>query len=118
MTTLARIPLDGGGSVLIEADSGLNRPYGPVPAGRASDAVHELTDRLGDLLKPVADTAKTVLAQLREAGPDEVEVEFGVDLSVAAGAVITKTETQGHLKVRVLWRGDTPAGPDGPAGQG
>lgn len=104
MAVLARIALDDGGFVLLEADPGFHQPDGPVQAGRVTDAIHELPAALSSALLPVTDTARTVLRQLRAAGPDEVEVEFGVDLAVEAGAVITKTAAQGHLRVRVLWR--------------
>ncbi|MBD0675641.1 CU044_2847 family protein [Streptomyces sp. CBMA156] len=112
---LARVPLDGGGSVLVEAE---DLAAGPVKAGRVGDAVRELPESLGTALEPVTGLACTVLARLREAGPDEVEVEFGVDLSAAAGVVITKTAAKCHLTVRVTWRKDETdtgeAGAEGP----
>ncbi|MFF2615796.1 CU044_2847 family protein [Kitasatospora sp. NPDC058046] len=100
---LVRVPLDGGGSVLVEAEETV---AGPVKAGRVGDAVRELPESLGAALEPVTGLARTVLARLREAGPAEVEVEFGVDLSAAAGVVITKTAAKCHLTVRVTWRKD------------
>ncbi|SCF80114.1 hypothetical protein GA0115259_102804 [Streptomyces sp. MnatMP-M17] len=45
-----------------------------------------------------------LLDELRQASPDEVELEFGVNLATSAGAVITKGELAGHLKVRLLWK--------------
>jgi Trypsin-co-occurring domain 1 len=44
-----------------------------------------------------------VMNQLRKAGPEQIEVEFGVDLAVQAGAVITKTGAGCHLMVRLSW---------------
>ncbi|MFD4314841.1 CU044_2847 family protein [Streptomyces sp. NPDC058548] len=100
---LARIPLDGGGSVLVEAtDSAL----GPVKAGRIGDAIRDLPVGLSTALEPVTDLARTVLTRLRDAGPAELEVEFGVDLSTEAGLVITKTEANCHLTVRMVWHKD------------
>ncbi|MFI8879498.1 CU044_2847 family protein [Streptomyces sp. NPDC055243] len=105
MQSLARIPLEGGGAVLLEAAPELD---GPVKAGRLADAVRDLPQTLQQALGPVKDTAQAVLDQLRQAGPNEVEVEFGVDLSAQAGAVITRGESAVHLKVRVLWsRGES-----------
>ncbi|MGW7008138.1 CU044_2847 family protein [Streptomyces sp. NPDC054933] len=101
MAGLARIPLEGGGSVLVETTAALD---GPVKAGRVADAIHEFPASLQAALRPVSATARAVLHQLREAGPDEVEVEFGVDLAVQAGAVITKSEANCHLKVKVTWK--------------
>ncbi|MEU0970796.1 CU044_2847 family protein [Streptomyces sp. NPDC005917] len=94
------MPLEGGGTVLFEAAPEVD---GPVKAGRVREAIRELPQTLQDALAPVRETARTVVDQLRQAGPDEVEVEFGVNLSAQAGAVITKGEAAVHLKVRVLW---------------
>jgi len=104
MRDLVRMPLDGGGTILFEAPP--ESASGPVRVGRARDAVRDLPQSLQHALAPVGNTARAVLAQLRQAGPDEVEVEFGVDLSAEAGAIITRAETAVHLKVRVLWRRD------------
>ncbi|MFP8960618.1 CU044_2847 family protein [Streptomyces nanhaiensis] len=119
MRDLARIPLENGGTVLFEAppEPGAAGAGGPVKAGRIADTVREMPRTLQQTLAPVADTARAVLDQLRQAGPDEVEVEFGVDLSAQAGAVITKGGSSVHLKVRVLWnggeRGEGSTGRDG-----
>ncbi|MFD1271789.1 CU044_2847 family protein [Streptomyces kaempferi] len=40
--------------------------------------------------------------------PDGITVEFGVDLAVEAGAVITKSSANCHLKVTVAWRKNSP----------
>ncbi|QIK09867.1 hypothetical protein G7Z12_31190 [Streptomyces sp. ID38640] len=101
MRSLAQISLEDGGVILFEAPPELD---GPVKAGRVAEAVRELPHTLQAALAPVRDTARAVLEQLRQAGPHEVEVEFGVDVAAQAGAVITKSEAKCHLKVRVLWR--------------
>lgn len=105
MATIARMALEDGGSVLIEAPAGMD---GPVKAGRLGDAIQELPLSLQAALRPVADTARTVLRELREAGPQELEVEFGVDLSCQAGALITRGEAACHLTVRATWRRGGP----------
>lgn len=101
MASLAEMPLDGGGWILVEAPEAAG---GPVKAGRLGEAIRELPASLQTALAPVADAARTVLEELRKAGPTEVEVEFGVDLAMQAGAVITKSETSCHLKVRLTWQ--------------
>ncbi len=120
MAALARMPLEGGGAILFEDVDGLSGSEGPVKAGRLgerfADAVHELPGTLQDSLAPVRETARAVLDQLRAAGPHEAEVEFGVNLSAKAGAVITGGEAAVHLKVRLVWKRE-PAEPEpsGPA---
>lgn len=105
LAPLARIPLDDGGCILIEAPAAL---AGPVKAGRVSDAIHDLSGSLQDALAPVTEAARATLNQLREAGPDEITVEFGIDLAVEAGAVITKSCAQCHLKVTMMWKRSRP----------
>ncbi|MFK4548357.1 hypothetical protein RKD29_007953 [Streptomyces tendae] len=107
-----RMPLAGGGEILFEAAPELRSPVGegPVKAGRVADAVRDLPRTVQGALEPVREMAQAAVAQLREAGPAEVEVEFGVTLSAQAGAVISKGEAIAHLKVRVLWRDGAAAG--------
>ncbi|MEU7556269.1 CU044_2847 family protein [Streptomyces sp. NPDC044571] len=100
MTHLARIPLADGGSILVEAPPGTG---GPVKAGRLGDAIQELPGNLQAALVSVTDAASATLDQLRKAGPEAVTVEFGVDLAVTAGAVITKGSANCHLKVTMSW---------------
>lgn len=100
---IARLPLESGGCVLVEAPT---TAPGPVKAGRISDAIHDLPGSLGSALAPVSEAARATLEQLRRAGPDEVTVEFGVDLAVEAGAVITKTGANCHLEVTMMWKRD------------
>lgn len=102
MASLTRIPLEGGGSVLVEAPAAYD---GPVKAGRIGEVVHELPATLQEALEPVTEVARAALEQLRKARPDDVVIEFGVDLSVAAGAVITKGQAGCHLNVTVSWKG-------------
>ncbi|MFJ8210587.1 CU044_2847 family protein [Streptomyces sp. NPDC096033] len=94
MAPLARIPLEGGGFVLVEASATTD---GPVKAGRIGDAVRVLPETLQQALVPVTAAARVALDQLRRARPDDITVQFGIDLSVAVGAVITKTDAGCHL---------------------
>ncbi|MEV7523531.1 CU044_2847 family protein [Streptomyces sp. NPDC091371] len=105
MTALARIPLAGGGSILVE---GPGLPTGPVQAGRIGDAVRQLPGSLQEALEPVTEAARATLEQLRKARPDQITVEFGVDLAVEAGAVITKSQATCHLKVTMSWNRAVP----------
>jgi hypothetical protein len=81
-----------------------------VKAGRVSEAIHELPTTLHSALGSVTEAARAAVSQLRTAGSDEIEVEFGVDLAVEAGVVITKSSAQGHLKVTVTWKRGEPVG--------
>ncbi|MEU1010991.1 CU044_2847 family protein [Streptomyces sp. NPDC005890] len=103
MTLLTRIPLKGGGFILVEASAG---PEGPVKAGRVGEFLHEAPRTLQEALAPATQAAQTALDQLRKARPDEITVESGVDLAVEAGAVITKGRATCHLRVTMSWQSE------------
>jgi hypothetical protein len=101
VSDIARIGLDDGAWLWVETtDSVID---GPVKAGRVADAVQELPGTLRSALSPVARASLEILSELRSAGPGEVKVEFGVTLTVGAGAILAKGETGCHLKVTLGW---------------
>ncbi|MGW3595215.1 CU044_2847 family protein [Streptomyces sp. NPDC005167] len=103
MPEIAWMPLEGGGTILLEEVGGASEFSGPVKAGRVGDAVRDLPRTLQEALVPVGEMARAVRDQLRGTGSRTVEVEFGVNLSAKAGAVITAGEAAVHLKVRMVW---------------
>jgi hypothetical protein len=114
---LVQVPLDGGGVIVVrsgtaDADvpgSGLVRS-GPVAAGRVGELVDGVVETascsLREALEPVTRLSQQVLDQLREARPRELTVEFGVELTAQAGAVLAKAGTGCHLTVTLTWVGD------------
>lgn len=131
MPNLLQVSLDGGGSILVRtgpgepADLEGGRPVvrsGPVPAGRVGDLVDGVVDdvvavascSLREAMEPVTRMSQQLLEQLGKAGPRQVQVEFGVELTAQAGAVLAKAGTGCHLTVTLIWgAGDGPAPADG-----
>jgi hypothetical protein len=107
MHALTRFPIEGGGWVLVEADPSTNR--GPVQAGRMREVVTDASDTLQTALSSVTDASRVILDQLRDVRPAELEVEFGVELTAATGAVIAKVGSNCHLTVKLTWRHDDDA---------
>lgn len=114
MSELIAVPLGGGGTVIVESG---NPPdgRGVVKAGRGvptAEAAVRAAQTLETALEPVTAAARATLAKLREAGPDEVTVEFGLKLTAEVGAVITKTTGECNLKVTLRWErtGDDDSG--------
>jgi hypothetical protein len=105
MARLVRVELGNGGWLVAEAADDDDDGAGPVKAGWAADVLQDMPGTLRTVLGPVTEASREVLAGLREAGPDEVKVEFGVKLTLAAGAVLTKGEAAGHLKITMGWSG-------------
>ncbi|MEU4799866.1 CU044_2847 family protein [Streptomyces sp. NPDC023327] len=92
------------GPVVVEVES---TDPGLRSVSRRGDAgeVHEVEGRFESALGHVRGAALSALRTFRERAldPDTIELEFGVKLTVAAGAVIARTATEGHLTVRLTW---------------
>ncbi|MGW8354736.1 CU044_2847 family protein [Streptomyces wedmorensis] len=102
LTSMARTPLEGGGSVLVETAIG----EGPVKAGRIGDAIGEVPQTLQEALEPSPRSRRQPSSSRARPGPDRITVEFGVGIAVGAGAVITKSRANCHLRVSVPWKND------------
>jgi hypothetical protein len=109
MKRLVEFELDQGGSVLVEVDE---PPDGPVMRGLSKDrsALVEQADRtFEDATAAVIPAARSLAARLRSAAdsPDEVGIEFGVQLSAQTGAFIASVAAEANFKVSVTWRRTT-----------
>jgi Trypsin-co-occurring domain 1 len=103
----------GEGSVLVavaDDEPGIER------AARVDDVVVKARQSLEGALEQIRVLADATLASLGNLArqPEQVEVEFGVRLNAEAGAVIARTQAEGHLQVKLTWTrssaGTTAAG--------
>jgi Trypsin-co-occurring domain 1 len=106
MKRLIEFPLEEGGSVLVEVDES---PAGPTMRGLGKDRstlVEEASRTFEDATAAVIPAVRSLIARLRSIDdlPDEVGVEFGVQLSAQTGAFIASLAAQGNFKVSVTWR--------------
>jgi hypothetical protein len=117
VSDLVRVPLEGGGWFLVRAGSaaeeGPEEDSGPVRAGRVRDRIGrgavEAAESLESALAPVISMSEVVLESLATVAPREVQVEFGVELTAEAGAVVSKAGGGCHLTVTLTW---APGAPD------
>jgi hypothetical protein len=103
MGELVRFMLDDGGSVIVEiggSETGIAR------ASRLGDAVRSASTSFESSMSSVRDAAFSALRHFRDVPqpPDEVTIEFGVELSAEVGAVIAQTAANAHLQVTLAWR--------------
>ena len=114
MKRLVEFPLDQGGSVIVEVDE---PSAGPTLRGlKDRPAIVEQADKtFQDAVAAVTPAARSLIGQLRsiEETPDEVGIEFGVQLSAQTGAFIASVAAEANFKVSVTWRrraveGQTP----------
>lgn len=105
MKRLVEFPLDQGGSVIVEVDE---LPAGPTIRGlKDHSALVEQADKtFQDATAAVTPAARSLIAQLRsmDDAPDEVGIEFGVQLSAQTGAFIASVAGQANFKVSLTWR--------------
>jgi Trypsin-co-occurring domain 1 len=108
MDRVVQFPLDDGGSVLVrvsddpfqaeEVTRGLGGPSGVL--GRAQETFEETVSQ-------VLPAAQGLVRRLRSAldSPDEITVEFGVELNAQAGAILASASSAASLRVSVSWKG-------------
>jgi hypothetical protein len=110
MGELIRFDLEGGGSVLVEGPDG---DLGIARASRMKDAISSANVSFEGALTGVRNAAVSALQHFRDVPqpPDEVIIEFGVELSGQAGAVIAQAAATSHMQVTLTWhrsRSETP----------
>lgn len=99
------------GTIVVETD---DQEPGFQSVSRTGQLIHDASGKFEDAFRNVRDAAESALASLRggDLDPDAVELEFGVKLNAAAGAVIAKTSVEGHLKVKLTWGRPRPEEPE------
>ncbi|MFI6639876.1 CU044_2847 family protein [Streptomyces sp. NPDC050504] len=82
-----------------------SRTTGSRPVSRNGQGVTRATETFEGALESVRSAASAALAVFRDGSlrPDSVEIEFGVQLTAEAGAVIAKSSVGGHLTVKLAW---------------
>jgi hypothetical protein len=108
VTQLVAVPLESGGTVLVESTD----RSGPVTrGGRGGDAVTEGTRTLEDALGSIAPAARSIIERLRDAAaPETISLEFGLTVNASSGMVIASTSVNANIKVSLTW---TPGPPPG-----
>lgn len=102
MATVVEMPLEDGGTILVEIaddDQRLQR------VGRVGKVVRDSAETLEEALRRVKPVAAAVLGQLQDLAtpPDTVKLEFGVKLTAEAGVVIAKAATEANFKLSLEW---------------
>src|SRR5262245_33525969 len=112
MPNLIEVPLERGGSILIEADAPSS---GEVLRGKvAAQVIEQVSQTLEEALSHVRSTADVVIAQLLAIPqtPDEVAVEFGIRFGAKGSVYIAGGEAEANFKVALKWKKESaPAEP-------
>jgi hypothetical protein len=109
MGQLVEFLLEDGGSVLVEVNAA-----GAGPVTRGLGDRHMLTEQAQQTfeqavarVQPAAQALVNRLRALADA-PEEIGVEFGLELSAEAGAFIAAASSTANFKVTLTWRRDHP----------
>lgn len=113
MEHMVEFPLESGGTVTVmaatPAGAGDSRFGREVTRGLSTPkVVDEASGTFENALRRVQPAAVAVLEAMREGvnPPNVVEVEFGVQLTAEAGAIIATTGVQANFRVTLTWRRD------------
>jgi Trypsin-co-occurring domain 1 len=107
MPNLIEVPLENGGSILIEVDATRS---GDVLRGKgATQVIEQVSQTLEEALGHVISTAYVMIAQLRAIPqtPDEVSVEFCVKFGAKGSVYIAGGEAEANFKVALKWKKET-----------
>jgi hypothetical protein len=110
MRQLVEFPMQDGGGVLVQVDEAA--AGGPVTRGLGDRHVTtQATQTFEQAVSRVQPAAQALIAQVRALTdtPDEVGVEFGLELSAEAGAFIATASTSANFKVSLTWHRQSPA---------
>ncbi|MFJ5997130.1 CU044_2847 family protein [Streptomyces sp. NPDC092370] len=107
MPELLRVPLESGGSVLVEVDNG---PQAVVRVARPGGMVAEASQTLERGLESVREAAHAVLAKVTDLPrqPDKITLELGLKLSAEAGVFLAKAAGEGSLTLTMEWDRQQP----------
>jgi hypothetical protein len=104
MEQLVEFPLASGGSVLVQVTE---HTVGTVTRGlKGGEVVERAQQTFDEAVGRIRPAVESVIAQLRSLAetPDEVHVEFGLDLHAEAGAFIAAVSTTANFTVGLTWR--------------
>ncbi|MFH8519406.1 CU044_2847 family protein [Streptomyces gelaticus] len=90
------------------AQPGSGPSFTDIGAGNIADRVQA---RVESLQGVVTSVARSLAEPLRAVRPDEVSVEFGIELTAKSGKVVgllADGETKGSIKVTLTWNGGGP----------
>jgi hypothetical protein len=92
------------GAVLVEVaddEPGIER------AARVDEVVVKGNASLGGAMEQVRAFANAALDKMSNLAqqPEQIEIQFGIRLNAEAGAVIARTQAEGHLQVKLTWTG-------------
>lgn len=104
MSQLVEFPLEAGGTVLVEVTEPV---AGLVTRGlKGADVTERARQSFEEAVGRIQPAVQAVITQFRSLteAPDEVHIEFGIDLHAEAGAFIAAVSSTANFSVALTWR--------------
>jgi hypothetical protein len=83
--------------------SGTQRSSSAEDAGERERSQFAINRAMRTIRIMAHEVSKTISSLEKGVRPDEAEVEFGINLSAQAGALLAKASTQAQLTVKIKW---------------
>ena len=93
-TQIVSYQLDDSTTVQFEVEP----PPGFRPAG-----AQEMAGRVREAVGPAVEAAKAVLDKVKEAGPDQVELRFGIKVSGGANWLVARSAGEANFEISLSW---------------
>ena len=105
MKRMIEVPLQAGGSMLMEVDLDPAEQKGMVPAARQGEIAARAKQTFEQALEQVKPGAEIMIEKLRTmtVKPDEMEITFGLKMSTEAGAFIASASAEANFTVKLRW---------------
>ena len=115
---LVEFPLEGGGTVLVQAEHGAaagGHDGGEVTRGwgdRDERVVLQAQQSFEQAVGRVQPAVQALVGRLRSVAesPEEITVDFGIELSAEVGAFVAGASSTGNFTVSMTWRPGRAAG--------
>lgn len=98
---LIEVPTGDQGSILVEVHQPDEDAL--VPVSRPGEMIKRATETLDTTLAGVRPVVDSLAKWANTAGPDEVEVEFGLALTGGSSIIVTSGTAKVNFVVRVKW---------------
>ena len=105
MKRMIEVPLESGGSILMEVELDESEQQGMVPAARPGEMAAKAKQTFEEALEQIKPGADVIVEKLRamSSQPDEIEITFGLEMSANAGAFIAASGVEANFTVLLRW---------------
>jgi NTP-dependent ternary system trypsin peptidase co-occuring protein len=112
--TLVQAQTPDGGTISFAVDDATG--VGPQRVTRENGAViAKLDEPLDQAIASARPATETIINTFRTLSPDEINIEFGLNIDAQAGAVFAKAGIGAHFNITMKWTPASTEAPDGTA---